>query len=103
MDRLESLRKMLESNPSDLFLHYALAMEYLSAGDDIPALEKLEEIRHDAPEYLPTYYQLAKLYEKMNDNASAIRIYEQGIEVARNQNETKTMNELRSALDELIF
>ena len=103
MERLESLNKMLESNPDDLFLHYALAMEYLSAEEDILAAEKLEWIKSNAPEYLALYYQLAKLYEKMNEQEKAITIYELGIEVAKQQKETKTMNELRSALEELIF
>jgi Tfp pilus assembly protein PilF len=103
MDRVESLNKMLESHPEDLFLHYALAMEYLSAGDDALAMEKLEWIRLKTPAYLALYYQLAKVYEKLEETEKAIDIYEQGIEVAREQKEMKTMNELRSALDELIF
>jgi Tfp pilus assembly protein PilF len=103
MDRVESLHKMLESNPEDLFLHYALAMEYISAGEDVLAMEKLEDIKVKSPEYLALYYQLAKLYEKMDETEKAIDTYEKGIEVARAQNETKTMNELRSAMDELIF
>ena len=103
MDRLESLHKMLESSPDDLFLHYALAMEYMSAGEDVLALEKLEKIKTESPSYLAVYYQLAKLYEKLEEPEKSIEVYEQGIEVAREQNETKTMGELRSALDELIF
>lgn len=103
MDRLESLNKMLEANPGDIFLQYALAMEYMSSGDDVLAMGKLEEIRTNSPSYLALYYQLAKIYEKLEEPEKAIDTYEQGIEVARSQNETKTMNELRSALDELIF
>jgi Tfp pilus assembly protein PilF len=103
MDRLESLNKMLEANPDDTFLQYALAMEYMSAGEDVLAMGKLEEIKRLDPSYLALYYQLAKLYEKLQETEKAIDAYEQGIEVARSQNETKTMNELRSALDELIF
>ncbi len=103
MDRVKSLQKMLETSPDDLFLHYALAMEYLSAGEDVLAMEKLEVIKTMSPSYLALYYQLAKIYEKMGEAEKAIDTYEQGIEVAREQNETKTMNELRSALEELIF
>ncbi len=103
MDRLESLNKMLEANPEDLFLHYALAMEYMSANEDMLAMEKLEWVKSASPAYLAVYYQLAKLYEKLEEPEKAIEIYEQGIEVAREQNEMKTMGELRSALDELIF
>jgi tetratricopeptide (TPR) repeat protein len=103
MDRVASLHKMLESTPDDLFLHYALAMEYLSASEHALAMEKLEWIKTSQPGYLAVYYQLAKLYEQLEEAEKAIDIYEQGIEVAREQGETKTMNELRSALDELIF
>jgi Tfp pilus assembly protein PilF len=103
MDRVTSLYKMLESNPDDLFLHYALAMEYLSSEDLVLAMEKLEWIISNHPGYLAAYYQLAKLYEKLEETEKAIDIYEKGIEVAREQGETKTMGELRSALDELLF
>jgi hypothetical protein len=53
--------------------------------------------------YLPTYYHAARLYQELNNREKAISVYERGIALAKDLKDTKTMRELRSALDELTF
>lgn len=103
MNRIGIIQQMLTENPKDVFLHYALAMEFMSVEDNSAAVEQLEWIRSAQSDYLPLYYQLAHLYEAAGDNAKAIEIYEIGIEIAENQKDHKTRGELRSALEELSF
>lgn len=103
MSRLESIIQLLKQNPDDVFLHYAEAMEYISIADSNEAINKLEYIRLNYPNYLPLYYQLAKQYEIANKIEDAIAIYELGIELAFKNKEKKTELELRSALEELTF
>ena len=103
MNRLTALLNFINQTPSDPFLHFGIAMEYLSVNDEKKALEKMAFIYQEFPEYLPNYYQLAHLYENNNEIDKAILIYEKGIALALAKNETKTAVELRSALEELTF
>lgn len=103
MQRLQTLLEWLEKSPDDPFLHFGIAMEYLSVNDSGKALEKMEYIYSQFPDYLPNYYQLGKHYESLNEHEKAIELYEKGISVALKQKENKTAMELRSALEELTF
>lgn len=103
MDRIEQIHKLLELQPDDVFLHYALAMEFVSVDKYDEAISKLEFIRNSHPDYLPLYYQLAGLYEKTGLSDKAINIYSIGMQVAEKSGDRKTYGELRSAYEELTF
>ena len=60
--RLEQLLAMLSSEPNDLFLHYALALEYISAGDQEKGIDQLKQIIQRNPDYLPAYHKLGDLF-----------------------------------------
>jgi hypothetical protein len=53
------------------------------------------------PNYVPTYYQFAQLYENLGRNDEAIRIYKLGRVVARNAHDAHTASEIQAALDML--
>ncbi|AYD48598.1 MAG TPA: tetratricopeptide repeat protein [Arachidicoccus soli] len=103
MDRVEKLLEFLNASPNDNFLRHALAMEYLKAGKEKEAQQLLEAVLKDCPEYVGSYYQLAKLLEKNGETEKAVFWYERGMEYAKKANERHTYNELQSALDELIY
>lgn len=103
MSRLETLIQLIKSQPNDLFLNYAIAMEYMSISDYHSAITWLNKLKNIDQSYLPIYYQLAKCYEEIQDVNLAISTYEEGIELALFQKEMKTASELRSALEELTF
>jgi hypothetical protein len=46
---------------------------------------------------------LAKLYERIGDEANAIVTYEKGMQIAKDQNENHAYGELRGAYEELTF
>ena len=101
-DRLTKLLELLNEMPQDVFLKYGVALEYVSRNDDETALQHFTEIKSFQPEYLATYYQLGKLYERNNQTENAIQTYNEGIVIAKNQKDMHTMSELQSALDELL-
>lgn len=103
MDRKTQILSLLKDNPNDVFLQYALAMEFMSADETDAAIDILSSLKSQEPDYLPTYYQLAKLYEATGANNLAIETYEAGMLVAQKANDRKTLGELRSALEELTF
>lgn len=96
--RLEQLLSMLEQEPTDTFLQYAIAMEYFSAGEFEKALTCFNNIIDSNPDYLAAYYQTGKCHEGLIQFEDAKRVYKKGIELAERQNKTKTGNELREAL-----
>ncbi len=96
--RLEQLQQMLLQDPHDEFLHYAIAMEYFSAGDVQKGIEGLEKIISNNKNYLAAYYQLGKCYEALHKIPEAKNAYERGVIIAHEQKNTKTLNELREAI-----
>lgn len=95
-ERIRKLKEMLEAEPGDPFLYYALAMEYQEA-EPGQALTYLEHLRTHFPDYAPTYYPLAHLYWDLGQTEHARVVFEEGIEVCRRAGENKLLMELQTA------
>lgn len=100
--RLKTLIKFYEEDPNDPFNLYGLALEYQKI-DLIKSDSLFEKLLKDFPQYVPAYYHAAKLKVELKQPEAALSIYRKGIEVAKQQNEKKAEQELRSAYDELLF
>ena len=102
MERIDKLNQMLQQHPTDCFLMHALGLEYLKINDSPTDLKYFEKVIATDNQYIGTYYHLAKTYEKMQETAKAISIYEKGIEIAQKLKDNHAKNELQMALDEII-
>lgn len=98
MSRIEQIKAMLKDDPGDAFLIYALALEHEKAGETTAAIELLVSLQNNQPGYLPLYYKLGKLYESLSRIPDAVQYYKKGINLAQQQNDTKTLLELKEAL-----
>lgn len=98
MDRLKALLAFYEEDPQDAFTRFALASEYLKAQNVDKALEFFEGLVQDIPSYVGTYYHLGKLYQSIDRNDDAQRVYEQGIEKATEARDLHARAELQDAL-----
>jgi tetratricopeptide (TPR) repeat protein len=96
--RLEKLLEMEKQKPDDAFLKFAIAQEYVGMKDDATALKYFDLIIERFPQYLAAYYQLGKLYERMDQSSVAANVYKNGIVVAKAVNDLKTTGELNEAL-----
>ena len=103
MDRIEKIKEMLAANPTDSFLCHALALEYIKLGKDNDARKLFESILKNEPGYIGSYYHLAKLLERIGETDAAIKVYEKGMEEARNAGDNHSLSELKSAFEELTF
>lgn len=99
--RLEQLKKMLETEPDDSFLNYALALEYAKNNDMTKAIQVMENIIYLDVNYLGAYYQLGKYYEFIQQTEKAIETYKKGVEIAKLQKNRKTQSELNEAILQL--
>jgi Tfp pilus assembly protein PilF len=102
MDRIEKLKEFLQNSPNDAFLQHALALEYVKLGNDNDAEALFENIVNQTPNYVGTYYHLAKLYERNAQMQKAISIYQKGMEQAKIAKDNHALNELRMAYDDIM-
>lgn len=102
-DRIAKLQEFLAKTPDDCFLNHALALEYVKQGDEQGARTLFEKNMAFDPNYVATYYHLAKLLERIGEEEEAISVYEKGMDAAKAQNDMHSFSELRSAHEELTF
>jgi tetratricopeptide (TPR) repeat protein len=100
--RLDQLLRFYKEDPNDPFSIYGLALEYQKT-DANESERFFDDLLNKFPDYLPAYYHAAKLKTSLGSNQKAIEIYKKGITLAEKTNERKTLQELRSAHDELLF
>jgi len=97
MNRIEQILEWLKENPQDEFLNYALGIEYLR-NDRPKALQIFEKLLAQTPDYLPSYYQTAQILAEDGQWQKAKQLYKAGIELSQKQQDHKTHQELRKAL-----
>ena len=97
--RIEILKQYIAEDASDTFSQYALSLEYAKIENYAEAITLLQKILDSDRNYLPAYYQLGSFYEKSNLIEEAKKAYEQGMVIAKRKGDTKTLNELHSALE----
>jgi|TARA_B110000503_G_scaffold131841_1_gene207013 tetratricopeptide (TPR) repeat protein len=102
-ERIEQIKTFLMDTPNDPFLSYALAIEYVSLGQDAAALKLFLELVSTHTDYYATYYHLGKLYERMQLDLLAESIYKQGIAITKRLNQRHAQGELQGAYEELTF
>ena len=103
MERIAQLKQFLKDSPNDNFLLHALALEYIKTGDDAEARKLFESILDRDPEYVGSYYHLAKLLERIGENDAAIKWYEQGMAAAKQAGDQHAYNELQGAYEDLAY
>ena len=101
MDRIEKLIEFLKESPDDSFLQHALALEYIKLGKEEDARKLFTNILDREPDYIGSYYHLAKLLERLNENGEAMKVYKKGIDVAKAKNDRHAYSELLAAYNTL--
>ena len=103
MDRIEKIKEFLKDNPTDNFLRHALALEYIKSGEELSARNLFEAILTEDPNYIGSYYHLAKLLEKLEQIQLAIDWYEKGMAAAKLAKDQHAYNELQAAYEDLVY
>src|SRR5215212_5000628 len=103
MNRVEILKGFLEQDPKDSFSRYALALEYVKAGQTSDAQREFELVRDNDPAYVATYFQLAQLYRNLGMKHEAEKTYRTGITAASQAGDSHTQTELEEALESLLM
>ena len=100
--RLQKLLEYLRDDPDDPFNLYAVANEYRHS-DPNKSMQLMDQLLTDFPDYLPTYYHAAQLHIQFQEQEMATEILENGIKLARAQQDSLALRELQNAANELLF
>ncbi|MBC7654866.1 MAG: tetratricopeptide repeat protein [Oligoflexus sp.] len=101
VNRLEKLLEFIDNEPNDPFLKYALATEYLRLNNQDEALKFYIDLVQNHEDYVGTYYHLGKLYELRQEQESALKIYQKGMEVAKKIKDNHALSELMGVYNSL--
>ena len=101
INRLHALEQFHKEDPDDPFTRFALAQEYIKAGEISRGRSLYESLVVDHPDYIGTYYHLGKLYEALDLPKNARETYELGIVTANRLRDAHARSELNDALLQL--
>lgn len=99
--RIQQLEGFVNEDPTDPFNLYALALEH-SKSDGRKAIDIFNQLLKSHPDYIPTYYQLGKLYIDCSENEKALGVFDLGIKITADKKDYKSQRELQSARQELL-
>ena len=99
--RKQQIEEMLAEDPDDPFLRYGLAMEHISTGDDLSAVNCLQDLVAVAPDYVPAYQQLGQTLLRQGRTAEARQAWRQGVEAAQKTGNLHARDEMQGFLDSL--
>ena len=98
-DRLEKLHALLERDPNDSFLLYAIALEHKKAGQHPAAIEWFNRVIAKDPSYCAAYHMAAQTHEDAGDVEAAKKSYRDGITAATKKGDGHAAAEMQAALD----
>ena len=96
--RLAMLEKVTASAAADSFAFYCLGMEYRKEGRVDDALAAFGTLRTRDANYLPMYLMAGQMLREASRLTDAVSWLEQGIELAKQKNDSKALGELESEL-----
>ncbi|HLH43293.1 MAG TPA: tetratricopeptide repeat protein [Bryobacteraceae bacterium] len=94
--RIETLKQLLEQNPSSTFARYGLAMEYVNSGALEQAIDEFRQVLAADPAYAAAYFHGGQTLEKLGRVEEARDFYRRGAAAARDPH---AREELLAALD----
>ena len=94
--RLQQIRALLAETPDDAFLLYALATEWVQAGELERATEAFANLRARHPDYVGLYYHYGATLLKLGRAEAADAVFAEGIAVARAAGDRHALSELQN-------
>jgi predicted Zn-dependent protease len=99
VSRIEKLLGLLEADPQDVFLHYALATEWVKAGDTPAANERFAMLHTQFPDYVPAWFRHAQWAAETGETDEARRLAEIGLATAKRVGDHHAAGELAGFLE----
>lgn len=97
-DRMQKLLALLERDPNDTFLLYAIALEHKKANDFPAALQWFDRVIEKDSGYSVAYHQAGLTHESAGDLDAAKAMYRRGIAAATRKGDHHAAEEMQGAL-----
>ena len=98
MPSIEQLEKLLDGDPDDTFLRYALAMELDNRGQHERSLEIFDGLICQTPPYIPAFFMSGQQLVRLGRIEEAKVRLAAGIEQAELQNDSHARGEMTDFL-----
>jgi Flp pilus assembly protein TadD len=99
--RREKIEAMLADEPHDPELHYMLAMDHVSQGDDVGAVRCFEKLFAIAPTYPPAYHMAGQALARLGRIDEARNVLQKGIATAISRNDSHAAGEMQTLRESL--
>ncbi|MBM3728516.1 MAG: tetratricopeptide repeat protein [Acidobacteria bacterium] len=96
--RLETLRSLVEQDPTNAFTRYGLAMELSNSGQLEDAVAEFRALLAQHPEYVAGYYHCGRACEALGRREDARTVYTEGVSMADRLGNEHARGELEAAL-----
>ena len=100
-ERMEQLKSILAQDPKSTFARYALAMEYMSAGEIESALHEFRTVLEVDANYANAWFMGAQALQQAARTPEAIQWLRDGIACAQRAGNRHAENEMQTLLGEL--
>ncbi len=97
-NRIQQLLALLQEDPDDAFLNYALGLEYLAENNLHQAQQFFEKSLSLNPHYIPAYYQLGILFYNLNQSEKSLHYLKKGLRIAKQKQQLKDITEFQSTI-----
>ena len=97
----DALKNMLKQGQDNLLLRFGLGQALLKQGQAKEAIEHLMAALEFDPQYSAAWKLLGKAYAETDQQAQAIKAYEQGIDVAESRGDIQAAKEMKVFLKRL--
>jgi thioredoxin-like negative regulator of GroEL len=97
----QQLEELLQSDPNDVFLQYALAKARISEGDVEGGLAQFQLVINGNPDYVPAYFQKGQSLAERGRIEEARTVLASGIQVARKVGDGHAEREMTEYLESL--
>ena len=98
--RMEQIEALLAEMPDDPELHYGLAMEHASTGDDAECVKVLRDLiaRTATNPYIPAFLQCGQALVRLDRTEEACDVLRAGITAASRVGDTHAQGEMQGLL-----
>jgi len=101
VSRREQLQQMLEADPDDVFLNYALAKSLVEEGEIEAGKQRFHRTLQLDADHVASYFQLAQVLAGEGETEEARRTITQGLAVARKVRDAHAEMEMTEFLETL--
>lgn len=101
MDKLATLKEILEQDPTNPLARYGLAMELAGQGQTDAAVAEFRRLLADHPDYTAGYFMEAQTLARAGRDSEAKQRLVDGIACARRTGNQHAQSEMQAMLDEM--